>query len=410
MDMSRVLTVTQINEYVRMLLESHEFLQGVWLRGEISNFKNHYKTGHFYFSVKDESSALRAVMFRGNNQCLTFLPQDGMKVLVHGKIVSYPRDGQTQIVVDEMQPDGAGALALAFEQLRKKLEAEGLFAQERKRPLPRFPRRIGIVTSPTGAAIHDMIRITGRRYPAAELIVYPALVQGSGAPLSLRTGVEFFNSVDLVDVIIIGRGGGSVEDLWAFNDEALARTVAASRLPVISAVGHESDVTICDFVADLRAPTPSGAAEMVVPEAGELRRMLEQKHARLQQRVQAELQRLRTLIAAREANRLLSSPQELFDMRRIHLVMREERLSHLIEQGLVRRRAAFSSSVARLQGLNPLSVLARGYAMVSDENGETLTGTKQLHEGQEATLHFADGEAAVRVERVSPKKHARKEA
>ena len=189
MDMSRVLTVTQINEYVRMLLESHEFLHGVWLRGEISNFKNHYKTGHFYFSVKDETSALRAVMFRGSNQRLTFVPQDGMKVLLHGKIISYPRDGQTQIVVDEMQPDGAGALALAFEQLRKKLEAEGLFAAERKRPLPRFPRRIGIITSPTGAAIHDMIRITGRRYPLAELILYPALVQGGGAPLSLRTGI-----------------------------------------------------------------------------------------------------------------------------------------------------------------------------------------------------------------------------
>ena len=409
MDMSRVLTVTQINEYVRMLLESHEFLHGVWLRGEISNFKNHYKTGHFYFSVKDETSALRAVMFRGSNQRLTFVPQDGMKVLLHGKIISYPRDGQTQIVVDEMQPDGAGALALAFEQLRKKLEAEGLFAAERKRPLPRFPRRIGIITSPTGAAIHDMIRITGRRYPLAELILYPALVQGGGAPLSLRTGIEFFNSVELVDVIIIGRGGGSVEDLWAFNDEALARTVAASRLPVISAVGHESDVTSCDFVADLRAPTPSGAAEAAVPDSAELRQLLIQKNARLQHRVCAELQRLRGILSAREKHRLLTSPQESFDMRRMHLVMREERLAHLVGQGLAQKRASFVRATARLEGLNPLSVLTRGYAMVTNEIGDTVTGVGQLTAGQGVTLHFADGAADVCVERTRAEKKQKKE-
>ncbi len=394
-------SVSEINEYVRLLLDAQTPLHNVWLRGEISNFKNHYKTGHFYFSVKDEISSLRAVMFRGTNAALTFVPQDGMRVLLRGKVVSYPRDGQTQLVVAEMVPDGTGALALAFEQLRRRLEAEGLFATERKKPLPRYPRSVGIVTSPTGAAIHDVIRIAGRRFPAAQLILYPALVQGEGAALSLRTGVEFFNSVDaLVDVIILGRGGGSMEDLWAFNDEALARTVAASRIPVISAVGHESDVTICDFVADYRASTPSAAAEAALPDKTELGQLLARYAAAMQGSVERELRVRRDVLTRLASHRLLRAPQELFDLRTLHLCHREERLQALMEARLDAKRAALSKTAAAVQGRNPLSILTRGYAMVTDKDGRTRTSAAAFAAGERASLHFADGVVQTTVDGV----------
>ncbi len=397
-----VFTISEINEYVRMLLDSDPRLRRVWLRGEISNFTNHYKTGHFYFSLKDEQSALRAVMFRGNNSRLTFMPENGMRVLVCGDIRAYPRDGQTQIVVSEMQPDGAGSLALAFEQLRKKLEAEGLFDESHKKPLVKFPRRIGIITSPTGAAIHDIIRITSRRYPLAELILFPALVQGSGAAASLCVGVEFFNSVDLVDEIIIGRGGGSIEDLWAFNDERLARTIAASRLPVISAVGHESDVTICDFVADHRAPTPSGAAEIAVPDKMELYAILGGMETRLCRVTEQYMVRAKEALERRASHRLLTSPQLLFDERRMHLCLREERLSRLTASALERARAEMVNRATKLEALSPLSVLSRGYAMVSDsESGAMQTSAAALAVGQSIDLRFADGRAVAEIKQIN---------
>lgn len=400
-----VFTVSEINEYVRMLLDSDPRLRRVWLRGEISNFTNHYKTGHFYFSIKDEQSALRAVMFRGNNARLSFMPENGMRVLVCGDIRSYPRDGQTQIVVSEMQPDGAGSLALAFEQLRKKLEAEGLFDPARKKPLPKYPRRIGIITSPTGAAIHDIIRITSRRYPLAELILFPALVQGSGAAASLCVGVEFFNSVDLVDEIIIGRGGGSIEDLWAFNDERLARTIAASRLPVISAVGHESDVTICDFVADHRAPTPSGAAEIAVPDKAELYALLGAMETRLRRVGEGYLSRAREALERRASHRLLTTPQALFDERRMHLCLREERLSRMASSSLERARADMARRAAKMEALSPLSVLSRGYAMASDtESGRMLTCASALNVGQSVDLRFSDGSATAEIKSINTDK------
>ena len=395
-----VFSISEINEYVRMLLDGDPRLRRVWLRGEISNFTNHYKTGHFYFSLKDEQSSLRAVMFRGNNSRLSFVPENGMRVLVCGDIRAYPRDGQTQIVVSEMQPDGAGSLALAFEQLRKKLEGEGLFDAERKRPLVKYPRRIGIITSPTGAAIHDIIRIAGRRYPLCELILFPALVQGAGAAESLCIGVEFFNSVDLVDEIIIGRGGGSVEDLWAFNDERLARTIAASRLPVISAVGHESDVTICDFVADYRAPTPSGAAEIALPDRLELNAALEGRAGRLHRVTEQYLARLEQAFSRRAGHRLLTSPQALFDERRLHLCMREERLDRFATSALDRARGAMSGRATKLEALSPLSVLSRGYAMVSDEEDRMKSSANDLQAGQTVRLRFFDGVATATVESV----------
>jgi exodeoxyribonuclease VII large subunit len=399
-----VFTVSEINEYVRMLLDSDPRLRRVWLRGEISNFTNHYKTGHFYFSLKDEQSSLRAVMFRGHNSRLNFMPENGMRVLVCGDVRAYPRDGQTQIVVSEMQPDGAGSLALAFEQLKRKLEAEGLFDTARKKPLPRYPRRIGIVTSPTGAAIHDIIRITGRRYPLCELILFPALVQGSGAAASLRTGVEFFNSVDLVDAIIIGRGGGSIEDLWAFNDEALARSVAASRLPVISAVGHESDVTICDFVADLRAPTPSGAAEAAVPDQTELYALLSGMETRLRRVGEGYLLRAREALDRRAAHRLLTTPQALFDERRMHLCLREERLVRQAASALERARTDMAKRAAKLEALSTLAVLSRGYAMVSDTDGNMITNAASLKVGDAVDLRFSDGSARAEITKINTEK------
>lgn len=264
----RIITVSELNEYIKMVLENDELLMRVFIKGEISNFTNHYKTGHFYFSLKDEGGAVRAVMFRGSASKLKFVPENGMRVVVGGRVGVFPRDGQYQVYAETMEPDGVGALYVAYEQLKAKLEKEGLFDAAKKKPLPKIPTRIGIITSPTGAAIRDIINILGRRFPLAKAVLYPALVQGEGAAPDLVRGIDYFNSAGNVDVIIIGRGGGSLEDLWAFNDETLARRVAASKIPVISAVGHETDFTLCDFAADRRAPTPSAAAELAVRRQG----------------------------------------------------------------------------------------------------------------------------------------------
>ena len=251
MEQGQVYTVTQVNEYIKSLLESAPHLSSIQLKGEISNF-THHKSGHLYFSLKDEGGLIRAVMFRGSASALKFLPENGMKVVARGSVSAYVRDGSSQLYVSSMEPDGIGALYLAFEQLKRKLEAEGLFDRARKRPIPKCPTRVGVITSPTGAAVRDIIHVTGRRFPLAKIILYPALVQGEGAPASLIRGMQYFNRSRSCDVIIIGRGGGSIEDLWGFNDEGLARVIASSEIPVISAVGHETDFTICDFVADLR--------------------------------------------------------------------------------------------------------------------------------------------------------------
>ena len=269
------LTVTQLNEYIKRIIDTTPQLTSIYVKGEISNFKNHYGTGHYYFTLKDEGGQLRAVMFKSSAAKMKFLPENGMKITAHGRISAFVRDGTYQLYCDSMEPDGVGALYIAFEQLKKRLEADGLFDPSRKRPLPKIPMRVGIITSATGAAIRDMINVCGRRFPAAKLILYPSLVQGPGAPAELIAGVQYFNTVHSVDVIIIGRGGGSIEDLWAFNDEGLARAIAASVIPIISAVGHETDFTICDFVADRRAPTPSAAAELAVPDTAELKRKIQ---------------------------------------------------------------------------------------------------------------------------------------
>ena len=279
-------SVSQLNEYVKLLLEGNPRLSDVWVQGEISGAKL-YASGHLYFSIKDADSVVSAVLFRGSMAKLAFEPENGMKVLVHGRVSAYVPRGQYQFIADHMIPDGAGALAVAFEQLKAKLQSEGLFDPARKKPLPPHPRRIGVITSPSGAAVHDVIRVAKGRCPSAEILIFPSLVQGAEAPAYLRGGIQYFNTVkddpeQGVDLIIIGRGGGSAEDLWAFNDERLARVIAASKIPVVSAVGHEVDFTICDFVADLRAATPSAAAELSLPDSAELGRRVGTLASRLE--------------------------------------------------------------------------------------------------------------------------------
>ena len=261
-----VLTVSQLNRYVKSIIEQDFNLQTVFVQGEISNFTNHYKTGHFYMTIKDEFSSIKAVMFKTANMRLKFMPENSMSVIIRGRVSVFERDGQYQLYIDDMQPDGTGALSLAFEQLKNRLAAEGLFDAERKKPIPVYPHRVGVVTSPTGAAIRDIINVISRRFSLAELILCPVSVQGENAAPQIKAAIELFNKKKAADVLIVGRGGGSVEELWAFNEEIVARAVAASEIPVISAVGHETDFTICDFVADLRAPTPSAAAELAVPD------------------------------------------------------------------------------------------------------------------------------------------------
>ena len=398
-----LLSVGMLNEYVKGLLDSNEVLSDIWVRGEISNFTNHYKTGHLYFSLKDEKGAVSAVMFRSYAARLPFAPQNGMKVILHGRVSLYVPGGQYQINADAMQPDGVGGLYLAFEQLKAKLQAEGLFDEARKKPLPRIPTRIGIITSPTGAAIHDMINILGRRFPCAEILLYPALVQGAGAPASLIAGLNDFNQNDNVDLIIIGRGGGSMEDLWAFNDEALARTVAASRLPVISAVGHESDFTICDFVADRRAPTPSAAAELAVPDMGDLKRLLRGTEDRLSHAMTVRLSQRRDRVTQLANSRVLVAPDRFVDDCRMRVGDLALRLDRAADHKLTRAKGDFARAAAQLDALNPLAILTRGYAVV--RAGETpVRSVEELRVGEPVRLTLADGEATATVTEIQARK------
>lgn len=394
------ITVTELNEYVKRLIESADPLSGVYVKGEISNFKNHYSSGHFYFTLKDDGGILRAVMFRSSAAKLPFMPENGMKVIAHGRVSAFVRDGQYQLYVDGLEPDGVGALYIAYEQLQKRLEAEGLFNAARKKPLPKIPTRVGIITSPTGAAVRDMIQIAGRRFPYAKLILYPSLVQGPGAPAQLIQGVRYFNQTRTADVLIIGRGGGSIEDLWAFNNEELARVVADSRIPVISAVGHETDFTICDFVADRRAPTPSAAAELALPETAELQRkidhIIERENAVLRQMISRRAEHLQRLADSR----VLKNPMYPIEDKRMQLVALTDRLSLSESHGRELLRARLAASVGKMEALNPLSVLSRGFSAVYDAKGGIVKSAKQMQTGDRVTFRLADGEADAAVTEI----------
>ena len=397
MNQRQAITVTALNEYIKGKLENDPFLSRVLVKGEISNFINHYKTGHFYLSLKDEGGVIRAVMFRMNASKLNFVPENGMKVICEGRVSSYVKGGDYQLYISDMQPDGVGALYIAFEQLKKKLEAEGLFDPQYKKPLPKYPRRVGIITAATGAAIRDMINVSGRRFPLAELVLYPSLVQGDGAPAQLIRGLEVFNTLCPVDVIILGRGGGSLEDLWAFNDEALARAVFASRVPVISAVGHETDFSISDFVADLRAPTPSAAAELAMPEAGEVKRKLHNVIDRMSLVTENRIKNLRRSLDALASCPQMQSQMRLIDDRRMAILNLDREMENNLTRLLERKKSSLLQGAARLDALSPLAVMSRGYSALFNEKGETVNQNKQLSVGDRVNIRLSDGKAKAQI-------------
>lgn len=403
MQKDSVFSISQINEYIKITLESNPVLSNVWLRGEISNFKSNYASGHLYFSLKDENSAIRAVMFRSSAARLRFRPESGMKVVVHGRISAYTVSGDYQIILDDMEPDGAGALAIAFEQLKQKLGAEGLFDPARKKPIPPFARSVGVITSASGAALHDIINVSGRRCPSTAIVIYPAYVQGELAPASLTNGIQFFNRVHPVDLIIIGRGGGSAEDLWCFNHEGLARVIADSDIPVISAVGHETDFTICDFVADLRAPTPSAAAEIAFPDTAELRSRISSFCDRADRLMLHKVDRIDSRLQMLRKNAELYSPVRMLDESLNKLTGLRGELDSLMKAVLNREENEFGLLCARLEGVNPLSVLAHGYAMVQNSEGIIVSRTDEVKEGDRVKISISDGALEAEILEIKKK-------
>ena len=402
MDKSQALTVTGLNEYIKAKLDQDHILSRVFVKGEISNFVNHYKTGHFYLSLKDEGGVVRAVMFRQSAQKLNFVPENGMKVICCGRVSSYVKDGQYQLYISDMEPDGIGALYIAFEQLKKKLEAEGLFDPMYKKPLPKYPKKIGIITSPTGAAVRDMINVSGRRFPLANLCLYPSLVQGDGAPAQLIRGIEVFNTLCPVDVIILGRGGGSLEELWAFNDEALARAIFRSNIPIISAVGHETDFSISDFVADLRAPTPSAAAEIALPETGEVKRKLRNVIDRMSLVSENRIKSLRRVLDTLASAPQMQSQMRLVEDRRMALFQLDREIEMKMERILEGKKNALLQNAAKLEALSPLAVMTRGYSALFDDKGHSLKSAKDLKIDSEIAIRLSDGCAKAKVLEVEP--------
>ncbi len=391
------LTVSQLNEYMKALIDSQELLGDVCIKGEISNFTNHYKSGHMYFSLKDSDSLLKAVMFRSYASSLKFMPENGMKVIVRGSVSVFPRDGIYQLYAREIQPDGIGSLYLAYEQLKEKLSGMGLFDEEHKKQIPGFPAKIGIITADTGAAVADMKNILTRRYPLAQIYIYPSLVQGSGAPAQLCGGIRFFNTKFPVDTIIIGRGGGSIEDLWAFNDEALAHEIYNSEIPVISAVGHETDFTICDFVSDLRAPTPSAAAELAVPEIGHIREDILGYSPLFSSLIDKKIKTLKTTVGQLSKSKMFASPLFYTERLREKTVHYNEKLQSCINIKLAEKKSRLSEKAARISALSPLAVMSRGYSIVTDNSGKAVTKAEKLSCGDTLNLRFSDGIALASV-------------
>lgn len=402
------ITVSQLNRYVRSLLDGDGNLRDLLLCGEISNFTNHYQSGHLYMTLKDEGAAVKAVMFRSQAIGLRFRPENGMRVIVRARVSLYEKDGAYQLYIDEMQPDGAGALQIAFEQLKRRLAEEGLFDEGRKRSLPLYPQRIGVITSPTGAAVRDIMNVLGRRYPLGQVIFIPVLVQGENAPADLCRALHTFadmkanNDLQTPDVIIIGRGGGSLEELWAFNDETLARTVASMPIPVISGVGHETDFTICDFVADLRAPTPSAAAELAVPDREELLHRVQRLQNALVSGLTAFSDRKRLQLQQLCERRCLSQPLFYVEERTMQLDYMVRAFSASSAATVSRCGNRLVGLVGKLDAMSPLRVIARGYA-VATEGNRVITSANDLSVGSAVQLQFYDGKATCRVEEITTK-------
>lgn len=396
-DRETIYTVTELTRDIKFQLEDH-FAQ-VHVVGEISNFR-HYPSGHFYLTLKDETAQISAVMFKGQNRNLKFKPEDGLEVLATGRVTVYEPRGQMQLVIDVLEPKGLGALQLAFEQLKNKLRDEGLFSEEIKKPLPLLPQTVGIITSPAGAAIRDLIHILHRRHPAANILLYPVLVQGDEAPGQIAAAIQEMNGLEEIDVLIVGRGGGSLEDLWAFNTEEVARAIVASHIPVVSAVGHETDVTISDFVADLRAPTPSTAAELVVPVVADLRLDLQEKLSLLQRNIRH--------IFENKANRLnflkshLKHPRRRIEELAQHLDDLAHRLNFAMDRTLSESRSHWQHLVEKLEVLSPLSILSRGYSIVNrlGPDGSTssiLKSAKEAKTGDKLSIRLMKGRIKAQV-------------
>ena len=395
----KILSVTELNQLVRGKLERDPDLQSVCIRGEISNYKL-YPSGHHYFSLKDPESAIRCVLFRGSALSLRFRPENGMQVLAVGRVSLYPRDGSYQFYCTRLLPDGAGDLSVAFEQLKQKLFQEGLFDPAHKKKLPAFPHRIGIVTSPAGAAVHDMLRILGKRYPLSRVILLPVRVQGAEAPGEIARAIDYANAHAIADVLIVGRGGGSVEDLWAFNDEGVSRAIFRSRIPVVSAVGHEPDVTISDFTADLRAATPSNAAELVAPDQSELRAALEGMRASMLASMRQRLTRSRQQLTGLSASPMLRNPMNYLQERRLRLDKLTGDFRRVGTRLLQARRQGLIRLSASLDAMSPLKVLARGYSMTADADGRLISSVTEVSPGQSLTILVSDGRIRAAVERT----------
>ena len=394
-----LITVSQLNRYVKSVLDGDPNLKNVFVAGEISNFKINSFSGHMYFNLKDENAAVKSVMFKSNVSRLRFLPQEGMRVICRGTVTMYERDGAYQLYVSDLQPDGEGAIALAFNQLKEKLGKEGLFDAERKKPIPQFPQKIAVITSETGAAVHDMISVIGRRWPLAALVMCPVKVQGEGAAEQMCNALQCVNSNTDCDVIIIGRGGGSAEDLWCFNDESLARCIAASKIAVISAVGHETDFTICDFAADLRAPTPSAAAELAVPDIGEVYNSVLALEQRMYTKLKAYIDTSENKLSGLISRRVLSDPLAITDLFSLRLDGLKARLDASFLQATSSVSDKVASLTAKLDALNPAKILLRGYS-ITESKGNAVKSVKELNPGDHVKIIVSDGTAVCTVENV----------
>ena len=392
----QVLSITQLNEYIRSRMDSDPLLSSVAVKGEISNYKL-YPSGHHYFTLKDEEGALKCVMFKGNAMRLRFRPENGMKIIAMGRVTVYPRDGAYQLYCTAMALDGIGDLYAAFEQLKNKLSQQGLFDPAHKKPIPKFPRTIGIVTSSAGAAVHDMMRILRKRYPLTRVLRLPVRVQGVEAPGEIAAAIRYANVYRLADLLIVGRGGGSIEDLWAFNEEIVARAIYDSQIPVISAVGHEPDVTISDFVADLRAATPSNAAELAVPDQDALRQALDTMESAMAASLQRQLRTYRQRLADLSHRPALADPSAYLSQRRKDLQLLTGRLDSANQRTLEGWKQKFVAVTAKLDALSPLKVLTRGYAMVQTEEGQILRSVSQVTPGDPLRVTLSDGCFRARV-------------
>ena len=396
----QILTVSELNALVKENIESEPLFSGVCIKGELSNYKI-YPSGHHYFTLKDERSSLRCVMFRSSAEKLRFRPESGMGVIACGRIAVYERDGAYQLYCSRIIPEGTGDLQLAFEQLKARLSSEGLFDSSHKKPLPLFPGRIAVITSSAGAAVHDIIRILRTRWPMSKVLLLPVRVQGTEAPAEIAGAIAYANEFRVADVIITGRGGGSIEDLWAFNDERVARAIYASQIPVISAVGHEPDVTISDYVADRRASTPSNAAEIAVPDWEDIQERLDKLSQLSRQAIDTKLQSLRERLQGIAEKRVLTEPGVQIDERRVRLDYLRDMLISAQEKNISQKHREFASLAASLDAMSPLRVLSRGYAVASDSEGNTIKSAAELKAGEKIRLKFSDGDAGCTVDELN---------